>query len=74
MPQRPGLLAGAECLSLRLSASRSAPSPPHAHMQAFNKSKLRWKYIATHFDKHKKECRSKYAQLSGKPAPVEEDD
>ena len=59
------------------------PVPPHVRpplrprchrSQAFNKSKLRWKYIATHFGKHKKECRSQYTQITGKPAPVEDDD
>ncbi len=44
-------------------------APPLRPLQAFGKRKLRWKSIAKHFDKHRKDCRKQYTKLTGKEAP-----
>lgn len=41
--------------------------------KAFGKRKLRWKSIAKHFDKHRKDCRKQYTKLTGKEAPEDDE-
>ncbi|KAL4443409.1 hypothetical protein ABPG75_011146 [Micractinium tetrahymenae] len=41
--------------------------------KALGKRRLRWKSIAKHFDKHKKDCRKQYTKLTGKEAPEDDE-
>ena len=48
------------------------PGPPSraACPQAFGKKKLRWKRIAEHFDRHKKDCRKQYTKVWAREVPA----
>lgn len=44
-----------------------------ARKATLGKRSLKWKAIAKHFDRHRKECRKAYQQLSGNKAPEEDE-